>query len=124
MASCMPTPSVVRSLSLVGADLRTARLKRRISVQDFADRVGVSARTIARLEKGDEGVGIGTLAMACLVLGDLERFTGLFDPAGDDAGLLLERGALPKRIVGKRGRVAQPSGRPGRPVVDDDGVGF
>ena len=103
------TAGVARSLARLGSNLKTARLRRRISVQDSADRVGVSARTITRLERGDEGVGIGTLATACLVLGELDRFTGLLDPATDDTGLLMDREALPKRIVGKgRSRAVHP----------------
>lgn len=35
----------------MAGNLKTARLKRRIAIQDFADRIGVSARTIMRLEK-------------------------------------------------------------------------
>ena len=96
-------------------------------MQDFADRVGVSARTITRLERGDEGVGIGTLATACLVLGELDRFTHLLDPSTDDTGLLLDREALPKRIVGKRRSATSPpsEGKIGPVATDDtEGVGF
>ena len=62
-----------RALEALGKNIKTARLKRRISVKGFAERVGVSESTITRLEKGDDGVSIGTLAMACLVLGEIER---------------------------------------------------
>ena len=50
-----------RALEALGANIKTARLKRRISVKGFAERVGVSESTIMRLEKGDDGVSIGTL---------------------------------------------------------------
>jgi len=39
-------------------------------------------------------VGIGTLATACLVLSELDRFARLLDPATDDTGLLMEREAV------------------------------
>ena len=123
----MISPSAAKGLAQLGSDLKSARLKRRIALRDFAERVGVSQRTISRLEKGDEGVGVGTLAMACLVLGELDRLAALFDPGTDSAGLLLERDALPKRIVRKRGHASStlpPSGVE-RPATDDeDGVGF
>ena len=57
----------------MGGNLKTARLKRRIAVKDFANRVGVSDRTIMRLEKDDADVSTGTLVMACLVLGEIDR---------------------------------------------------
>lgn len=125
----MTSPVVTRSLATLGADIRAARLRRRIALQDFAERVGVSPRTIARLEKGDEGVGIGTLAMACLVLGELDRLARLLDPASDDTGLMMEREALPKRIARRRVPKARPAASgPNRNAEADDegenGVGF
>ena len=53
MASSMKSPRARRALCQMGVNLKTARLKRRIAVKDFAYRVGVSDRTIMRLEKGD-----------------------------------------------------------------------
>lgn len=94
--------SARRALEALGANIKTARLKRRIAMKEFAERIGVSESTLARLEKGDGGVSIGTLAMACLVLGEIERMSGFLDPGSDDTGLLLDREALPKRIDRKR----------------------
>ena len=116
-----------RALEALGANIKTARLKRRISVQGFAERVGVSESTISRLEKGDDGISIGTLAMACLVLGEIGRISDFLDPGSDDTGLLLDREALPRRIDRKRG--TKPAGsakeKTGLPDSDDDeGVGF
>ena len=98
----MKSLSARDALRQLGDDLRTARLKRRFAVKDFAARVGVSPRTVMRLERGEAGVGIGTLAMACLVLGEIDRLRDLFDPATDGTGLLLDRERLPKRISPKR----------------------
>ncbi|WP_107988642.1 helix-turn-helix domain-containing protein [Breoghania corrubedonensis] len=116
-----------RAIVALGANIKTARLKRRISVKDFAERASVSERTIIRLEKGDDGVSIGTLAMACLVLGEIESVSTLLDPGSDEVGLLLDREALPKRIDRKRGP-RQPGARTGKPALpgvdDDEGVGF
>jgi transcriptional regulator with XRE-family HTH domain len=73
-----------RALEALGQNLKTARVKRRISIKGFAERIGVSESTIIRLEKGDDGVSIGTLAMACLVLGEIERISLFLDPGTDD----------------------------------------
>ena len=117
-----------RALETLGANLKTARSKRRISVKGFADRVGVSESTIIRLEKGDDGVSIGTLAMACLVLGEIDRISDFIDPGSDDTGLLLDRNTLPKRIDGKRKTLPAPSGKSlnasSSDGNDDEGVGF
>jgi len=117
-----------RALEALGANIKTARLKRRISVKGFAERVGVSESTIMRLEKGDDGVSIGTLTMACLVLGEIDRISGFLDVGSDDTGLLLDREALPKRIDRKRKPGPQSSDKdqlgPSSDLDDEEGVGF
>jgi len=88
----------------------------------------VSESTVIRLEKGDGGViSIGTLAMACLVLGELGRISDFLDAGSDDTGLILGREMLPKRIDGKRKpRLSSPSnaGPELSSETDDEGVGF
>lgn len=128
MAVKVNSVSARRALEALGANIKTARLKRRISVKGFAERIGVSESTVARLEKGDDGVSIGTLAMACLVLGEIDRVSDFLDPGSDDTGLLLDRESLPKRIDRKR-KTRSSSGSETRadPIADGDdekGVGF
>jgi len=121
------SPRAKRALQEFGANLRIARLKRRISIKGFAERAGVSTSTIIRLEKGDGGVSIGTLAMACLVLGEIDRIAGFLDPGSDDTGLLLDKQALPKRIDSRRGAKSGSAQKSERKTPDDDdveGVGF
>ena len=60
--------------------------------------MGVSLGTLKRLEKGEPGISIGTLSMAFLALGELERLSDVLDVAADDAGLLMDQDTLPKRI--------------------------
>lgn len=97
-----------------------------MSVKDFSDRMGVSERTLIRLEKGDAGVGINALAMACLVLGEISRISEFLDPGTDDTSLLLDRDALPKRIDKKRKSLSpENKARKDQPNdQDDEGVGF
>lgn len=103
-------------------------MKRRISVKGFAERVGVSESTVIRLEKGDDGVSIGTLAMACLVLGEIDRVSDFLDAGSDDTGLLLDRKTLPKRIDRKRRPGSTTSTKvqtkPASDSDDAEGVGF
>ena len=115
-----------KALETLGADLKTSRLKRRISIKSFAERIGMSESTVIRLEKGHEGVSIGTLAMACLVLGELDRISNFLDPGSDDTGLLLDRERLPKRISRKRKHTSLPDEKKQNvsSEIDEDGVGF
>ena len=106
-------PSVDRGLSKLGVDLASARRARRIPTTDMAARMGVSRSTLHRLEKGDPGVSLNTLAMALSVLGLFDRLADLADPASDDLGLALSRKNLPRRVVTRRPKRSSPGGMPG-----------
>ncbi len=56
--------------------VRLARLRRRMSATEMAERMGVSRMTLYSLEHGDLSVGLGVLVRALGVLGldaDLDR---------------------------------------------------
>ncbi|OOY22472.1 hypothetical protein BMI91_19515 [Thioclava sediminum] len=108
-------------LKQLGADIQTARKRRMLSVQDFCERIGVSDKTLHKLERGDGGVRIETFAMALLALGELDRLKEMLDPAHDDLGHSLDRARLPKRISRKSGP-RPPALRSDE--INDDGVGF
>lgn len=90
----MGSPKSHLALEQLGHDLRGARLRRGMAIVDLAVRTGTSASSVARLEKGDSGVGIGTLAD---VLGLLDRLADLIDIRKDDLGLALAAERQPRR---------------------------
>jgi transcriptional regulator with XRE-family HTH domain len=98
----MSSYQVQTAIKRLGHDIRVARKKRRMSVADFCERLGVTDKTLAKLETGDGGVRLETLAMALMVLGELHRLGEMLDPAKDDTGLVLDQARLPKRIAGRR----------------------
>jgi transcriptional regulator with XRE-family HTH domain len=53
----------------MGDRLRTARLRRRMSLSEMAERVGVTRVTLRSLEDGSPGVSFGVLVRALAVLG-------------------------------------------------------
>jgi transcriptional regulator with XRE-family HTH domain len=125
MAVKIPSLNARRALESLGANIKTARLKRRFSVKSFAGRIGVSERTVMRLEKGDDGVSIGTLVMACLVLGELDRISDFLDMGTDNTGLLLDKERLPKRIGKKRKAAPTNTDRDQlKSGNDEEGVAF
>ncbi len=77
--------------------MRNARLRRGMAVTDLAARAGTSPSTVARLEKGDPGVGIGTLADILVAMGLVERLADLLDIHKDDLGPALAAEQLPRR---------------------------
>ena len=77
---------LARALIPLGEDISLARRRREISMQSMATRMGVSLKTVQRLEKGDATVAVGTVAKALFVLGELDKLAHLLDTAGDDLG--------------------------------------
>ena len=92
-----PIP-VRRALQKLGRDLSDARKRRRIPMQLAADRAGISRTTLDKVEKGDEGVGVGAYARILFIMGMVERFADLADFKFDQIGMELESEQLPKRI--------------------------
>jgi len=103
----LPTP-VALALKKLGADLALARRRRRFTQESMAERLGISEATVRRMERGDTGISIGTLAQAFYVLGELDKITQLLDTASDDIGLSLMNEQLPQRV--RRKRIKSDSG--------------
>lgn len=125
----MGSPKARPALERLGQDVRSARLRRGIAVADLAVRAGTSPSSITRLEKGDPGVAIGTLADVLVVLGLIERLADLIDVRKDDLGLALAAEQLPRRGRSFAARLRKQKARPetapeGKDVVDPDGAAF
>ena len=67
----LPT-KMAENLSIVGEQLRLARLRRDLSIEQVAERAQCGRMTVARLEKGIPTVSIGVLlrVLYALQLGD------------------------------------------------------
>ena len=99
--SATPVP-VRRALAKLGADLRAARLRRRIPMALVAERASISRTTLANIEKGDSGVALGNYARAFFALGLLDRLAALADARHDETGLAIASEQLPQRIRQRR----------------------
>ena len=62
-------PKVAARLKILGENLRLARLRRRISSLQLAERAGISRPTLSKLEKGDPGVSLAVLTNVLFCLG-------------------------------------------------------
>ena len=93
----LPLP-VARTLRKLGRDLALARRKRGLATRDMAARLFVSRDTLWRLERGDPGVALGTLATATFVLQLHDRLANLVAPSSDELALTLDERRLPQRI--------------------------
>jgi transcriptional regulator with XRE-family HTH domain len=97
----MPLP-VKRALAKLGADLRAARIRRKIPTTLMAERAMITRTTLAKIERGDAGVSLGLYATVLFLLGLAERLETLADIRHDEVGLALIEEALPKQVRRKR----------------------
>ena len=67
-------------LSTLGERLRRARLERNDTMATFAERLGVSERTVRAMEQGLATVQIGTWLNALLILDATEPLDRLLEP--------------------------------------------
>ena len=82
---------------MLGRNLRIARIRRCLTLEDVAGRVGVSRLTIAELEKGKPGTSAAAYFGVLWALGLLHQADGLAAPHADDEGQALELARLPRR---------------------------
>ncbi|BBO74348.1 transcriptional regulator [Desulfosarcina widdelii] len=83
--------AVKQKLTEVGQQIRLARKRRKMTMQDLAGRMFVTRKTLGRLESGDPGVSLGVLAAALLALGLENDLTRLAGPEDDTVGNILDR---------------------------------
>jgi transcriptional regulator with XRE-family HTH domain len=94
-------PKNLKILKDLGEHIQLARLRRRLSAEQVAERTGISRKTVYNIEQGSPTVAMGSYLQVLFVLG-LEKDLGMVaaaDPLGrklQDAGMLTTKRA-PKR---------------------------
>ena len=92
-----PPAAVQDALERLGRNIRVARLRRRLTQGDLAQRVGVSRFVIADVERGKATTGVAAHLGALWALGLLSGMREVGDPDRDDEGKALERARMPAR---------------------------
>lgn len=92
-----PSFEAAEALARLGANIRTARLRRNETESILAGRLGVSRATITRLERGDGGVSLALALEALLAYGFGEQAFALGDPDLDGVGKRLDAMRRPAR---------------------------
>ena len=94
-------PKLERILTNTGENIKLARLRRKLSAEQVAERANITRVTLSNIEKGSGSVAIGSYAQVLFVLGletDLLKLAGE-DPLGrklQDADLVVKERA-PKK---------------------------
>jgi transcriptional regulator with XRE-family HTH domain len=102
-----PPAAVEDILNRLGRNIRTARLRRKLSMEELAERIGISRYVLSDIEKGKPTTAIAAYLGALWVLGLLRDMREVADPDRDEEGKILERARSPKTA-------------PKRKMIDDD----
>lgn len=96
-------PSADKIMKEFGSNLKLARRRRRLSVEQVAERAGISRTTLWMVEKGSPGVAMGAYMQVLFVLGLEKDFlnVGSDDVLGrklQDTQLTIKERAPKKKI--------------------------
>ncbi|MDO9406593.1 MAG: helix-turn-helix domain-containing protein [Polaromonas sp.] len=103
-------PATDDLLRQFGDRLRLARLRRRLSAKQVAERAGMAAMTLRSLERGGSGVTMGAYLAVMQVLG-IEKDLDLLGKA-DPVGRELQDAQLPAHAKARRPSVLTSARRP------------
>ncbi|MGV1048588.1 MAG: helix-turn-helix transcriptional regulator [Solirubrobacterales bacterium] len=101
------SPATVEAARLLGARIQLGRRERRWTLEELADRVGVTTVTMRKIERGDPSIRLGSAFEAATLTG-----VPLFDQ--DRSRLSLEAGRVADRLAVLPKIVRKPA------EVDDD----
>lgn len=85
-----PPYPVEQAVKRLGANLRTARLRRNLTIEGVARKIGTGPRAVMDAEKGKPSTGMAVYAALLWAYGLLEPLSALADPGADEEGLMLE----------------------------------
>ncbi len=87
-----------QTLRTLGENIRTARKRRRWSLDEMAGSMLVTRKTLARLEAGDPAVSLAVLAGALHALNMMDDISSIASPEKDSIGIFNEKQHLPKKV--------------------------
>ncbi|MDX1900382.1 MAG: helix-turn-helix domain-containing protein [Gammaproteobacteria bacterium] len=96
-------PAAVKQVLLqLGRNIRIARLRRHLRLQDLAERVGVSRYLMSDIEKGKPTAAIAAYVGALWALGLSDDLSRVADPDNDEEGKAFENARAPKTAAKRK----------------------
>ena len=97
-----PPHPVEAALKACGRNLRIARVRRRLTLAEVAEKLGVGRRVVADAERGKPSTGIAVYLGLLWTYGLLDQFAGVADPLADIEGQALALAHEPTQARRKR----------------------
>ncbi len=84
-----PPYAVEQAIKALGQNLRTARLRRNLSLAEMAAKIGVNRRVVGDAERGKASTGIAVYVALLWALGLSEQLAEVASPRNDEEGAAL-----------------------------------
>ncbi len=97
-----PPFAVARTLQTLGRNIRTARLRRKLSRDRLAERIGISRQVLAEVEAGKPTTAIAAYLGGLWALGLLAQMNEVAEPDNDAEGKALESARSPTTAPKRR----------------------
>lgn len=96
-------PQAKKTLEMFGENIKLARLRRKLSMEQIAERAGISRSTLVKIEKGDDSVSMGSYFQVLFVMRLDKDFLNV---AKDDVlgRKIQDAGLVTKQRAPRRGR--------------------
>lgn len=85
LLTAVPYP-VEQTLKQLGANLRIARLRRNLTIEEIAEKIGTGTRAVRDAEKGKPSTSVAVYIALLWVFDFLEKLHVVADPANDEEG--------------------------------------
>jgi hypothetical protein len=98
-----PPYPVEQALHRLGGSLRTARIRRKLTIHEVAQKIGTGPRAVMDAERGKPSTGIGVYIALLWVYDLLPQLSDVANPTRDEQGLMLV-------AAGEKARARKSSG--------------
>jgi transcriptional regulator with XRE-family HTH domain len=93
---------VEQAVKKLGGDLKIARLRRNLTLEEVAQKIGTSRFVVADAERGKSSTSVAVYAALLWTFGFIDRLADLADPGKDDEGTKLALSRTPARARHRR----------------------
>lgn len=97
-----PPFAVEKSLKSLGENLKTARLRRGMSIKEVADKIGTGVRVVRDAEQGKPTTSVVVYIALLWAYDLLETADDLANPLNDEIGIRLLEAKKPKRSKARK----------------------
>ena len=93
-----PPYAVEHGIKRLGENLRTARIRRRHTIQEVAQKIGTGVRAVMDAEKGKPSTSIAVYVALLWAYDLLQPLEDIANPSKDELGLAYDAARAPSRV--------------------------